>query len=621
MGRLDELDPGLRALVEGTASATGKAFFEALVKGVGEALGVREAFVSEFADSKTRVRILADWDAGHFIACDEYDLEGTPCEAVLGGEVKHYPRGVAALFPHHGYLAEIGAESYLAIPLVDAAGAVLGHLAVIDVRPMPAEPRELALFRVFGARAAAELERLRAEQALRDSEARLAAVLDSALDAVICVDEQRRITLLNPAAERVFRCEAAAMTGLPIDPLLTAPLRALLGRGPDEPHLWAPQGLSARRAGGEEFPVELTLSSSKVGGRCLHTLILRDLDERRAAEATIARLVQERRYLEEQVIGPAAEIVGESAPIREVRAQLAKVAATDSTVLLLGETGTGKELLARYLHQASPRSARLLVKMNCAALPAELIESELFGHEKGAFSGAIAQRKGRFELADGGSLFLDEVGELSLPAQAKLLRVLQEREFERVGGTRPIRVDVRVIAATNRDLELMVGEGSFRADLYYRLDVFPVRVPPLRERAGDVALLARAFLGGLQRRLGKPVHGLTERALARLCAYPWPGNIRELNNVLERAAILAAGPLIDAEDLGLAPPRAPIRAAESADADDGASLEALERRHIERVLEACRGVIEGPRGAAAALGLNPSTLRSRMQKLGIRARR
>ncbi|WP_243662655.1 sigma-54 interaction domain-containing protein [Plasticicumulans lactativorans] len=637
---LDELDTGLRALVEGTASVTGEAFFRSLVRGVATALAVRWAFVAEFAGVRTRVRMLANWDHDHFAPEEEFDLSGTPCEAVLCGEPRHYPQGVAALFPRNTDLAVMGAESYLAIPLRNAAGDVLGHLAVLDERAMPAAPRELALFQVFAARAAAELERVHTERALREREARLAAILGSALDAVVCIDGARRVTFVNPAAERVLGCCAADVVGTPLERFLAPSFRALLDHhlaapAAARPSLWVPQGIEAVRADGSAFPAEATLSCTRVDGCELTTLILRDLNDRHQAEAALARLRQEKAYLQAQVVGEAHEIVGASAAIRELRTQLDKVAATDATVLLLGETGTGKELLARYTHRQSPRRERMLVKMNCAALPSELIESELFGHEKGAFSGAIATRKGRFELADGGTLFLDEVGELSLPAQAKLLRVLQEREFERVGGTRPIHVDVRVVAATNRDLAQMVEQGQFRADLYYRLNVFPLQVPPLRARHDDIPALVAHVLGGLQRRLGKPLHGVTARALAALLAYPWPGNIRELQNVVERAAILATDALIDEADLGLAPVRptfavpplpaaAPlpaVTAGETPPGADAASLEAVERRHIEATLERCGGVIEGPKGAAAALEMHPSTLRSRLQKLGIRARR
>src|SRR5262249_54330829 len=314
--------------------------------------------------------------------------------------------------------------------------------------------------------------------------------------------------------------------------------------------------------------------------------------------------------------------------------QVGQVAPTDATVLVTGETGTGKELIARAVHSASPRQGKPLIKVNCAALPAGLVESELFGHEKGAFSGAITRRQGRFELADGGTIFLDEIGELSAEAQVKLLRVLQEREFDRVGGAAPIRVDVRVLAATNRDLLQEVREKRFREDLYYRLNVFPVRLPSLRERRDDIPLLVHFLVAKFAPRVGKRLYGLSRGTMQRLQEYPWPGNVRELENVLERAVILATGPTLEvAPDLLPAPPKA--RPAEERAQPPGAGdapvaaaahpapgqplprLEAVERDYIVAVLQHTNWVITGPRGAATVLGLNPSTLRSRIKKLGI----
>jgi formate hydrogenlyase transcriptional activator len=296
------------------------------------------------------------------------------------------------------------------------------------------------------------------------------------------------------------------------------------------------------------------------------------------------------------------------------------VAGTNTTVLITGETGTGKELVARAIHEASSRRERLLVKVNCAAISAGLVESELFGHEKGAFTGAVGKHKGRFELAHGGTLFLDEIGELPLETQVKLLRVLQEREFERVGGNESIRVDVRVIAATNRNLPQMVARRQFREDLYYRLNVFPVALPPLRERADDIPPLVQAFLRRFARQAGKRIDDVAPQAMWRLLAYKWPGNVRELQNVIERAVVFARRNVLDLDalpDLSASPAEAAVGPTLSADGPAPRTIAEVERWYVEQVLMETRWVIEGERGAARRLGLHPNTLRSRLKRWGV----
>ena len=325
------------------------------------------------------------------------------------------------------------------------------------------------------------------------------------------------------------------------------------------------------------------------------------------------QLQAENLYLREEIKGEHNfdEIIGQSDILKSVLFRVEQVAHSDATVLLLGETGVGKELVARAIHQLSPRNARPLVKVDCAALPTNLIESELFGHEKGAYTGAEAKRVGRFEVAHGGVLFLDEIGELPLELQTKLLRVLQDGEFERLGSSQTIRVDVRVIAATNRDLEQDLGSGRFRKDLYYRLQVFPITVPPLRDHREDIPLLVRFFVERFARKSGKTIDTVPAEAMEALQRYPWPGNVRELQNVIERAVINTRGSglrlmdtLAEPRVLGLGIPR--IR-----------TLAESEAECIVRALEATHWKIEGQDGAATALGLPPSTLRKRMQKHGI----
>jgi formate hydrogenlyase transcriptional activator len=333
------------------------------------------------------------------------------------------------------------------------------------------------------------------------------------------------------------------------------------------------------------------------------------------------RLHAENQYLQEEIRVERGfgfeHIIGRSRALRSVLRHVEQVAAVETSVLLTGETGTGKELVARAIHDGSPRKERPLIKVNCGAIPQGVVESELFGHEKGAFTGALQKRVGRFELADKGTLFMDEVGELPPDTQVKLLRVLQEREFERVGSTKAIKVDVRLVAATNRDLEKEVAEGRFRADLFYRLNVFPIRIPPLRERPEDIPLLVEYFLAHFQRKLAKPLKRVTPATMDQLRRYAWPGNVRELQNVLERACVLAQGPEVElVGTLQSAPGRGPALAAEA----PIPTLVEHERMQIRRALAAVKGRVHGPRGAAALLGVNPSTLRSRMQKLGISTR-
>jgi PAS domain S-box-containing protein len=326
------------------------------------------------------------------------------------------------------------------------------------------------------------------------------------------------------------------------------------------------------------------------------------------------RLGQEKKYLEEEINLERRfdDVVGESMGLRRVLREIETVAPTNATVLIQGETGTGKELLARAIHRLSPRSERTFIKINCAAIPAGLIESELFGHEKGAFTGAIARKIGRLELAHEGTLFLDEVGELPLDLQPKLLRALQEKEIERLGGSRPISVDVRLIAATNRDLAQMVAEKQFRSDLYYRLKVFPVFSPPLRERSGDIPILVRHFVDAHSRRMGRRIETIPAETMEALTRWSWPGNIRELENFLERAVILTRGPVLFV-------PLAELEIQETQDGQDweNPTLQAAEREHILRVLREAQGQIGGPNGAAARLGVKRTTLNSKIKKLGI----
>jgi formate hydrogenlyase transcriptional activator len=383
-------------------------------------------------------------------------------------------------------------------------------------------------------------------------------------------------------------------------------------------HCWLPLTTARRRLGALVFTCKQPSAYDAADVDFLHqvanqvAVAVENALAFQEIEALKDKLQEEKVYLEEEVRTEHnfADIIGASAALRRVLKQVEAVAPTDSTVLVLGESGTGKELLARALHDLSTRRERTFVKLNCAAIPTGLLESELFGHEKGAFTGAIARRVGRFELAHQGTLFLDEVGDIPLELQPKLLRVLQEQEFERLGSTATVRVNVRLVAATNHDLAQMVAEGRFRSDLYYRLSVFPILLPPLRERPDDIPRLVRHFTQRFARRMGRRIETIPTAVMDTLVRYPWPGNVRELQNAIERAVILSPGPSLQVP-LGDLQPAAP------APAPAAVTLADAEREHILAALRDAGWVLGGPKGAAARLGMKRSTLQWKMKKLGI----
>ncbi len=630
---LDE-DTALRTILEGTATETGERFFTALVESLARALGTHGAWVTEYLSATRTLRALAFRLGGEWIEGWEMAVDGTPCETVIETVgLVHYPDNVVALYPNDPELRRLGAVSYMGVPLLDADRRILGNLAVLDTRPMPAEPRALAVFRIFADRAAAELGRLRAEAEVRERDEKLSRLVDSAMDAVIEINEDCRVTRANPAAGRIFGCTGRGPGGADLgrflmpgsERKLAQAIHELDGRPEGLKCLWIPGGLHAKRLDGTPFHAEVTLSRFATKRATFHALILRDVDDRLEAERRIRSLSAEAEYLREEIktLHNTDDIVGHSEPLLRTMRDVDQVAPADTTVLILGETGTGKELVARAIHAASPRRDRPFIKINCAAIPATLMESELFGHEKGAFTGAAKSRHGRFALADGGTIFLDEVGELPLDLQGKLLRVLQEKEFEPIGAMRTRKVDVRVLAATNRDLLQGVRSGEFREDLYYRLNVFPIHVPPLRNRGEDIALLACVFAKRSACKLGRQIEPLSPECLQRLMAYNWPGNVRELQSVIERAVITARDGQLNLD-------RALPRTAESVPAPEPeaargaavhiqteAELKEAERRNLLLALEATGWRMEGASGAARLLGMNPSTLRSRLKALGM----
>jgi len=630
-GETEELT-ALRAIVETASHSSGEEYFQAFVRNLARALDARYAFVAEFASPEihTKARTIAFWAGDHIADNFEWTLAGTPCEEVLRGNLCHHPWGVREKFPEDRTSAERSIESYLGVPLYDSQGTVLGHLAVFDDHPMPDEPRKLLTFRIFAARAAAELVRLRLERQLRESEERLRDLYEEAPIAYVKEDLQSRFISANRAAQRILGLKPEEVVG-------TVGLSLVPDR-PDAQRLAREQfAIQVRGAETRAVVVELQRKDDgkpvwieiwakpEPGGKYTRTMFL-DVTDRVLMEQERARLAAENVYLQEEIksVHNFEAIVGQSPALMDALEKVDRVAKTDATVLVTGKTGTGKELIARAIHSASPRRDKPLIKVNCAALPGGLFESELFGHEKGAFSGAISRRVGRFELANGGTIFLDEIGEVPLDAQVKLLRVLQEREFERVGGTNPIKVDVRVIAATNRDLVKSIRDGKFREDLYYRLNVFPIALPALRDRTGDVPLLVHFLVARFAARVGVRIESVDKATMERLSRYSWPGNIRELENVLERAVILSNGPTLEIDSEVFASPTAerapsaePPPAASAGEPPPLESLESNMRNHILAALEQSAWVIDGPRGAAKILGLHPNTLRSRMKKLGI----
>jgi PAS domain S-box-containing protein len=622
----------LETILEGTAAQTGEQFFAALVLSLAKALQVDGAWVTEYLPELNRLRAFSFWLRDHYVPNYEYDISGSPCEVVIEQKsLVRYPENVVQLFPRDPELAAWNAVGYMGMPFLDDHGFVLGHLAVLDTKPLPSDPQLETVFRIFAVRASAELRRIRAESRIRESEDRFSRLFESAMDAIVELGQTFNIYRANRAALETLAIEDLDPTGRSFFQFLTKDsadkLRELTRNldNSSQQSLWVSGGLECLGENSKPFPAEASLSRFQFGHERRYTLILRNVHAQIEAERQISALTRESAYLQQEIgeLYNFGEILGRSRPCQEMLSQIHQVGPTDATVLIQGETGTGKELVARAIHRASRRSAKPLVKVNCAAIPASLVESEFFGHEKGAFTGATHRRIGRFGLADGGTIFLDEIGDLSLDLQAKLLRVLQEGEFESVGSSQTQRVDVRVIAASNKDLRSEINAGRFREDLYYRLSVFPIQVPPLRLRSDDIGVLAEAFVRSFCNKAGRPPLDLAPNFIRKLRAYSWPGNVRELQNIIERAVIVSRGEALSLDGIlpltgtaaalegngGSTEQRAPRTASE---------LREMERANILQALEQSGWKISGESGAASILGLAPSTLTSRMKSLGIR---
>jgi PAS domain S-box-containing protein len=631
---LDE-DNVIRNILEGTAAHTGGQFFKALVRHLALALNTEGAWVTEYLEDSYRLQAVAFWLKDKFIKDYDYDITGTPCELVIENKkMLHIPDKVIKLFPNDPDLKSMEAVSYMGVPLFDVNNEILGHLAVLHTQPLPEEPQNLAVFRIFAARAASELQRQRAEQEIKDRENKLNLILDSALDAIIEVNSSLLITHSNTAANKIFKNQNNNINGKNFKTFLPDESKKIIRRHINEldhlPYgdqsLWIPGFFKIIIDNDFEFHVEGSLSKYERNGNSFYILILRNINERLQAKEKIISLTHEAEYLREELnkFHNFGEIIGRSQSILRTFHEIEQVAATNATVLISGETGTGKELIARAIHDRSHRNNRSLIKVNCASIPDHLMESEFFGHEKGAFTGAVAKRDGRFTLANEGTIFLDEIGELSLDLQVKLLRVLQEGEFETLGSSVTKKVDVRVIAATNRDLRKMVKEGTFREDLFYRLNVFPIKVPPLRERGNDIRLLADNFIQKYGQSLGKSISPLSDEEYIRLKNYDWPGNVRELQNVIERSVITSNDTRLNLNNALPSDVTTPSRiSAQNIESTDlpihtMKELNELERVNIIRALEKCNWKVSGSNGAAKMLDIPPSTLSSRLKALNIK---
>ena len=629
--RLSEENALLLRILDGTSHETGDAFFRSLVKELALVLNTYGALVADYLPDKKQLRPRAYWLGGDWVEPGAYDIAGTPCQGVIEkGELFQIPDYVIEHFPQNPFLKEHQLMSYTGMPFKDTQGNIIGHLAVMDSKPIPNKTRFMALFEIFGVRAAAEMRRIKAENEVREREERLHRLIDGAMDGIIDFDHALKIHLINPSALQLFDAVDSEMRNTALQQWLMPASFQLIQRliedfqlsPAHDCHTWIGQGLEGKRRNGDTFKIEATLSQGGNAEMPSYTLILRDAEALKEAEQQILYLQQEADLLREklQAVHQNGEIIGNSPVVRAALEKVGQVADTDATVLLLGETGVGKELFARAIHQHSRRADAHIITVNCAAIPRDLVESEFFGHTRGAFTGATAQRDGRFRQADGGAIFLDEVGELPLDVQAKLLRVLQEGEFQPVGSSQLHKVDVRVIAATNRDLADAVNKGLFREDLYYRLNVFPIAIPPLRERDDDILLLAEFFAETIAKRLGRVHKSIATEHAQRLMLYHWPGNVRELQNIIEHAVITSQDKLLRPEVSLQAPPSSSLSDVPTAPAAvimTADEMRNAQRENIRRALEACDWKVSGTDGASSVLGIKPSTLRSQMKVLNI----
>jgi formate hydrogenlyase transcriptional activator len=649
-------DNMLRMILEGTASVVGKDFFRSLAYHVIAATGMRYAIITECTDvAKTRVRTLVYVERANFLDNFEYQVEGTPCEIIMRGNSYYCTADMDLFFPK-----EQGIKSYFGVPMFLSNGEVIGHIAIFDTIPYSLTQAHLDILKIFASRAAAEIERKRKDEQIRENMIRYQHLFEDA-PIGLCEENYAAMKSLieslktkgNVDLGKLFRADGSQLTAVAHKVKRTSLNKAFMELFEVDsindytrqatqffPSEFFYEVLLMIDRGEMQFEKEVKVSTGRGKVKYIKLKLVNigtsdwtkallacvDISEQKDAQGKLNNALEEVKALKEKLEAENIylqeeikrdhnfdEIVSKSATFNKVLQKVELVSQTDATVLILGESGTGKELIARAIHSISKRSNRPLVKVNCAALPANLIESELFGHEKGAFTGAINQKIGRFELANGGTVFLDEIGEMPLELQAKLLRVLQEGEFERVGSSKTIKVDVRVIAATNRDLQKSVNNQEFRADLYYRLNVFPVLSPPLRERKEDIPVLAKHFCRKYGVKFGKRIDSVSKTVMDSLLYYDWPGNVRELENIIERGLIVTSGAQLEP---GEWLPKTQLTSEED-ETSGRKTLEELERDYIIEILHATKWKVRGDDGAAKILDLNPTTLEAKMKKLGI----
>lgn len=627
--RLEILDDDvLRHMVDGTSNEIGVDFFKSLVKNLAKTLEAKAAWVTEYKQDTRSLSSIAFWLDDNWVDEYEYKISGTPCELVVNEKkLIHVSDKVVDLYPEDKDLIKFKAVSYIGIPLLDTDNNVLGNLAVFDSEYMSKQQKIISIISIFASRAAAELMRLGAENESREHKEKLARLVEGAMDAIIEIDENLKISQINSAALKMFNCATRNIINKNFSTFLSEEgvkklinaIDELEHKKAGEKYKWIAGGLEAKTLKDNPIQLETTISQLNNDGINFYTLILRNVNERIEAERKIKSLSKQAEYLKEEIKEQHNfdKIIGSSHSLRNVLDDVKKVAPTDSTVLICGETGTGKELIARLIHAQSDRSSKPLIKVNCAAIPSNLIESEFFGHKKGAFTGAVSKREGRFTLANEGTIFLDEIGDLPFDLQAKLLRVLQEGEFEPIGSSTTIRVDVRVIAATNRRLLSEIKQRNFREDLYYRLNVFPIEVPPLRERGDDVCELANYFSQNFANKLGINIKPLSDKDISVLDRYSFPGNIRELQNIIERAVITSKNGMMDLRSI--LPNNKYDNVLNKYESHIYTSKELLqfERENIIRALQKSNWRIYGENGAAKILGIPSTTLSSRIKALEI----